>query len=65
MAVLKELRWQCDYCGNKSPVMENDHRYRNWIEQRVAGQTYGISSQLTVHFCCDEHYVSFMTESRI
>lgn len=65
MAILQELRWLCDYCGNKSPVMEQDQRYRNWIEEHITGQTYGVGRQLSLHFCCNEHYVNFMAEMKV
>ena len=65
MAIVHEIRWECDYCDNVSPVLHFDEKPRGWVTELHPSHVLGYPNLAALHFCCEDHHYSHQIQRKI
>jgi len=70
MTSITQTVWQCDFCGVKSPPLQDGHSPLGWVTMPdlekapmwFSGKRYPHYRQVTRHFCQDYHREKWLAE---
>ena len=59
MTEITERRWQCDFCGNVSPVLDGyPSKYTGWVTVN-RGELGSVYNMECLHFCTPSHRLAY------